>query len=277
MGAAYRLVTSEFFQNTGLARRFTMLMGRIADLKVPGWLLRTVIRQYIKRNSIDMSDFGVDLRNYRTFNQFFTRALLPGSRLFWGDISSPAEGLITAAGPFTQQQLFHVKGSFYPLDELLGKPGPDNGSFATIYLSPADYHRVHTPFDCTILSIRHLHGNLRTVNPVQLRNNPLLYCQNERVVLEGDSGFGPFFLVLVGAIVVGKIKLSFIEGFTRGFNMTNLSLSLTKGDEIGCFELGSTVILVMQNELLSRAEPLSGKHFKLGQSLISEQFHPILP
>lgn len=267
MGMVYRLVTSDFFQRTGLARGLNTRVGRLADRRLPGWLLRAIIRKYIRMNRIDMADFEDDLSKYTTFNQFFTRKLRPGCRPHGEGITAPADGVVTAVGAFHSAQLFHVKGSDYPLEELLGKPGFDSGSFATIYLSPADYHRVHAPLDGTVTAIRHLDGAVRTVNPAHLHNHPQLYCTNERVVLEGESDTGKFFLILVGALVVGRIGISLVANFGKGYSQENLSIPIIKGDEIGLFEMGSTVILVLDNHTLQSAEHLTGQHIKLGTSL----------
>jgi phosphatidylserine decarboxylase len=264
MGIIYRFVTSGFFLRTGLARGLTNLVGWLADRRLPAWLLHPLIRQYILKNQVDMSDFGADLHLYPTFNKFFTRPLLPGRRKQGDGITAPADGVVTAAGLFSEHRLFHVKGSDYPLQELLGKPGFDTGSFATIYLSPADYHRVHAPFDCTITAIRHLHGAVRTVNPDFLTKHPLLYCHNERVVLEGDSPHGKFFLILVGALVVARIRIGIVEGFAKGYVNESLSISLNKGDEIGLFEMGSTVVLVLESDALQHGASFTGRHVKMG-------------
>jgi phosphatidylserine decarboxylase len=267
MGILYRLATSEFFQHTGLARGLNTRAGRLADRRLPGWLLQAIIRKYIRMNQVDMSDFEDDLSKYTTFNQFFIRRLRPGCRPQGVGITAPADGTVTAAGTFHVAQLFHVKGSEYPLEELLQTPGFDQGSFANIYLSPADYHRVHAPFDGTVTAIRHLDGAVRTVNPAHLHKHPQLYCTNERVVLEGESDTGKFFLVLVGALVVGRIAISLVDDFQKGFSRENLSISIAKGDEIGLFEMGSTVILVLDNHTLQPAERLTGHPIKLGNSL----------
>ncbi len=269
MVIVYCMVTSEFFQRTGLARGLTTLTGWLADARLPGWLLRPVIRKYIRIHGVNMEEHQIDLRHYRTFNRFFTRSLLPGCQKQGEGITAPADGMVTAAGSFVGQQLFHVKGRHYPLVDLLGKPGFESGSFATIYLSPADYHRVHAPFDCTINAIRHLHGRVQTVNPARIRKDPLLYCRNERVVLEGTSEYGCFFLVLVGAIVVGRIRISMVDDFHKGYHATGLSIVMHKGDETGLFEIGSTVILVMENNILEPAHTFTGRHFRVGECLIN--------
>lgn len=267
MGVIHRIVTSAIFQRTGLARRFTTLMGRFADRRLPGWLLHAIIRKYIRINRVNMSDFVSDLSKYLTFNQFFSRPLLPGVRLQSEGINSPADGVMSAAGNFQNRHLFHVKGSYYPLDKLLGKPGFNIGSFATIYLSPANYHRVHAPFDGIINAIRHLHGKIQTVNPDQLSKDPMLYCTNERVVLEGVSEYGKFFMVLVGAVVVGRIKISITDRFGKGFSEENLSIPISKGNEIGLFEMGSTVIIILNNNHLSEASKYTGMSIEIGNSL----------
>jgi len=267
MGIIYRFVTSGFFLRTGMARGLTNLVGWVADRRLPSWMLHRLIRKYIAKNGVDMTDFASDLHLYPTFNRFFTRPLLPGRRVQGEGITAPAGGVVTAAGAFSEHQLFHVKGSDYPQEELLRKPGFATGSFATIYLSPADYHRVHAPFNCTITAIRHLHGGVRTVNPDFLEKEPLLYCRNERVVLEGNAAHGKFYMVLVGALVVARIRIGIVEGFGKGYVNESLSITLAKGDEIGMFEMGSTVVLVLESDALKPAAAFTGKHLKLGTSM----------
>jgi phosphatidylserine decarboxylase len=267
MGIMYRLVTSRFFQRSGLAIRLNTLMGRFADWRKPSWVIRMVIRRYIRRYGINMDEYCNGIETFRSFNQFFTRPLQPWARTFAHGIASPAEGVITAAGNFTNHQLFHVKGNHYPLPELLQTPCFSSGSFVTIYLSPADYHRVHAPFDCTIHSIRYINGFVHTVDPAFAKKIPELYCNNERVVLQGDSEYGNFFLILVGSLVVGRIRLKIVENFHKGYAVADLSLRLAMGDEIGLFELGSTVLLIMEKEHLSGAAMLTESHLKLGEPL----------
>jgi phosphatidylserine decarboxylase len=267
MEIMYRLVTSRFFQRSGLARGLNTLMGRFADWRKPSWVIRMVIRRYIRRYGINMDEYCNGIETFRSFNQFFTRPLQPWARTFAHGIASPAEGVITAAGNFTNHQLFHVKGNHYPLPELLQTPCFSSGSFVTIYLSPADYHRVHAPFDCTIHSIRHINGFVHTVDPAFAKKIPELYCRNERVVLQGASAFGRFFLVMVGALVVGRIRLNPRLTPGKGEAAGILSHELLKGEEIGWFELGSTVLLIMEKEHLSGAAMLTESHIKLGEPL----------
>ncbi len=267
MGLLYRLVTSYAFQRTGLARGLTTFVGWLADRRLPKWILLPVIRKYIRVNGIDMSQYQGDPESFSTFNRFFTRALKPGCRIQGNGVTSPADGVVTAAGTFTESMLFHVKGNSYPLTELLRSAWPDTGSFVTVYLSPADYHRVHTPFNCTVTSIRHLHGEVRTVDPAYVLKHPGLYCTNERVVVEGTSPYGKFCLVLVGALVVGRITLSIVDKINKGGTMENLNIELEKGAELGMFEMGSTVVLVMESDALKNTGRLTGEHVLLGTTI----------
>lgn len=247
----------------------TSFMGYMAERRMPKPLLKPFLKFYIRRFKIDMSEYTDDLNLFLSFNSFFTRGFKSGMRSFSEDgIASPAEGMLISGGLIEEGQLFHVKGKSYPVERLLDKKVSfKNGSFATIYLSPADYHRVHAPFNCTIKSIRHLPGKLKTVNPRCLKKDDLLYCKNERVILEGSSSFGNFYIVMIGAIVVGKIKLSILPEFGVGFNSQDISIDIEKGQELGCFELGSTVVLILENDQLQDVFDLTGRRVKLGENI----------
>lgn len=264
------MINSDTIQRMGVPRGITWFMGLLAACKFPVWLMKRVVRRYIRAYNINMDEYEYEPARYTSFNAFFTRHFKPGMRNFAEGVASPAEGLITAAGSFDKGQLFHVKGSYYPVSALLNQEVHiAEGSFATIYLSPADYHRVHAPFDCTVTRIDYRRGKLKTVKPGQVSKEPLLYCENDRVIIEGISEYGRFFMVLVGAVVVGKIKLAFIDGVRKGCFFDNLQTDLIKGEEAGLFELGSTVILLFENDTLAKAELLEGKHVLLGESLLN--------
>lgn len=263
------MINSDIIQRIGIARAITGILGLLAYCRFPAWLMKRVVRRYIRAYNINMDEFEYDPARFTSFNTFFTRHFKPGMRIFAEGVASPAEGLITAAGSFSEGQLFHVKGSYYPVSALLNQEVQfAEGSFATIYLSPADYHRVHAPFDCTVNRIDYRRGKLKTVKPGQVGKEPLLYCENDRVIIEGVSEYGRFYMVLVGAVVVGRIRLAFIDGVRKGCFFDNLQTDLVKGEEAGLFELGSTVILLFENDTLAKAELLEGKHVLLGESLV---------
>jgi len=244
-------------------------MGRLSSGKMPANVLRRAIKSYIRAYHIDMNQFDIDLKKVKTFNQFFTRPLKPGMRRFEGQIAAFSDGFISAFGPIIDQQLFQVKGSNYLLSELLQEENIFiSGSFATIYLSPADYHRIHMPFDGTITSIKHIPGKLYSVNKKTVSRISKLYCRNERTVLSGTSAFGAFHLILVGAIVVGRIVLSFTDLKPVKGIAIPVNHSLKQGDELGWFELGSTVVLVMESQHLAELAYHPHQKIQLGNKLV---------
>lgn len=243
-------------------------MGRMSSGKMPANVLRRAIKAYIRAYRIDMSQFDIDLKQVKTFNQFFTRPLKPGMRRFEGKIASCSDGFISAFGPVVDNQLFQVKGSNYKLTDLLQEKNSfTSGSFATIYLSPADYHRVHMPFDGTITSIKHIPGKLYSVNKKTVSRISELYCRNERTVLSGTSEFGAFHIILVGAIVVGRIVLSFTTLKPEKGIPLPVNYTLKQGDELGWFELGSTVVLVIEGQQLSNLSYHPHQKIQLGNKL----------
>lgn len=251
MGIIQRSLTSTTFQRMVNQKKLSAFMGWLSSKNMPHGVLKSVIRQFIRTNRIDMSQYEFNFNTVKTFNEFFIRRLKPGKRVFDGKISSGADGFVSAFGPIKNNQLFQVKGKYFPLKEILGqKENFENGSFVTIYLSPADYHRVHMPFDGTITSIKKIPGKLFSVNKKTVEKISNLYCKNERIVLQGDSEFGRFYLVMVGAIVVGKIKLSFTDIILKFNELISVEIPLKQGEEVGYFELGSTILIIMEADML---------------------------
>lgn len=268
MSAIHRSINSTTLQKIVNQKRLSAFFGRLSSGRVPRRVLRRAINAYIRAYKIDMSQFDIDLNQVKNFNQFFTRPLKNGARSFEGSISAFSDGFISAFGEIKDNQLFQVKGSNYMLNDLLQENNSfQAGSFATIYLSPADYHRVHMPFDAKITSIRQIPGKLYSVNKKTVNRVPNLYCRNERVVISGNSVFGEFHMILVGAIVVGKIVLSFFPEPLAVNSSLIVNYELKKGDELGYFELGSTVILVMDSNHLSQLPFHPHQKIKLGNPL----------
>lgn len=278
MSKLFKILSKPTFQNLIGKKRTSRFVGKLADKKNLRKVLRAVVKRYIKAYDIDMSDYELDVEKTKHFNDFFTRRFKPGKRVFTGIVSSPVEGYISAYGSVDKGKLLQVKGSEYELNELLGEKCrfENSGSYATLYLSPADYHRVHAPFDMKLKRVKYIPGTLYSVSEHCIRNRSRLYCRNERVILEGTSSLGEFYIVLVGAIIVGRIKLSFDELFSGNMRKAkgtitelNPPLEMNKGDELAYFELGSTVILIMQNIDFSTQKYEENKRIILGQSLIS--------
>jgi phosphatidylserine decarboxylase len=235
-------------------------MGVLGSLRLPGWALRPVLRSYARHFGVDMSEAERPLEAYRSFNDFFTRALKPGLRAVEPDpsaIVSPVDGRVYASGAVSGGTILQAKGVPYALAEFLGSADDarafEGGSFATMYLSPRDYHRIHWPFDASVLRVRHLPGDLWPVNDAAVAGVPRLFARNERVVALGTvSGGAPFAMTPVGALNVGSIRLTFHEvrtNRTGRHDPTTTDLAparaARRGEEFGRFEFGSAVVLLL--------------------------------
>lgn len=268
MNFIQNILTSITFQKLVNQKKISAFFGWLSNAHIPPRLLRRVIRKFIKTHQIDISQYDFDITKVKSFNEFFIRKLKSGQRVFDGKICSSVDGFISSFGPISHNQLFQVKGNYYPLEMLLNQEESfHNGSFITTYLSPADYHRVHVPFDATITKVKKIPGKLYSVNKKTIETIDKVYCRNERIVLEGIASFGKFYLVLVGAIVVGKIKLSFTNQILK-FNETySYNISLKQGDEVGYFELGSTVLLILESNDLANLKFSPHQKIHLGDKL----------
>lgn len=248
-----------------------------------GALVPYAIRQFCSSFRVDLEEALEAPASYRTFNQFFTRALRPDARAIAPDLGivvSPADGAISQLGPLTDGQLIQAKGKTFAARDLLA--GNDalaarvnSGCFAIVYLSPGDYHRVHAPFDCTVRSITYVPGRLFSVNDRTSQIIQGLYARNERVVLECDSEWGPCAIVMVGAMLVSAMELNCCDlpalaRDARGVARLPLSEAVpyTRGAEIGRFNMGSTVILVLPPGAPDwRADLANGVPVRMGESL----------
>lgn len=231
------------------------------NLRLKNWLIERAIKAF----DINIDEAASsDINDYENFNSFFTRALKDGVRPIDADsntIVSPADGSVSQAGPINHHRIIQAKGSDYSASRLLGNSEQaksyDNGSFATIYLSPRDYHRVHIPAAGKLLSTRYIPGDLFSVNDQTAQALPNLFARNERLVCEFESEIGNFAVVFVGAMLVAGIETVWGgfetpgPGAVRETDFSDQSLSFMKGDEIGRFKFGSTVILLFQNQKTS--------------------------
>ncbi|MCJ0763115.1 archaetidylserine decarboxylase [Variovorax terrae] len=242
-------------------RALTVFGGFVAGAR-GGAATTWLIGWFIKRYGVNMAEAAQpDIRSYPTFNEFFTRALKPDARpLAKADLICPVDGAISQFGAIRAGQIFQAKGHDYSAEALLGGDSQlaarfAEGSFATLYLSPRDYHRIHMPCDGRLVSMTHVPGALFSVNPQTARGVPGLFARNERVVcvfepLEGSSG-RPFVLVLVGATIVGSMATAW-HGIVnpprvqeiRTWRYEDRQLILRQGEEMGRFLLGSTVVLL---------------------------------
>jgi phosphatidylserine decarboxylase len=222
-------------------------------------MLRVAMRAYCRAYSIDLDDYEVPEGGFPTFDAFFTRHLKPGLRPLDPEtdaLLSPADGRVEDIGQIEEGAKLTIKGHSYTVAELLADRWAaslyDKGQFAVVYLSPRDYHRVHAPVDGCVRAVRHVPGSLFPVNSIGLQHIPRLFARNERVVIEQSStAHGPVTSVMVGAIGVGRISLAFdselITNNGRAYGeriyLGQEGPLLRRGDELGTFHLGSTVIL----------------------------------
>ena len=241
------------------------LIAKAAESKIP-WLKNALINRAISAFNINMDEaLSNDINDYENFNAFFTRALKEGVRPLNTDadsIACPADGAISQAGPISKNKILQAKGIDYSVGRLLGDSTEaklyEDGSFATIYLSPRDYHRVHIPLAGKLMSTRYIPGELFSVNDQTAQALPGLFARNERLVCEFESEeVGTFAVIFVGAMLVAGIETVW-GGFetpgpdaVRETDFSDQSLSFMKGDEIGRFKFGSTVIMLFQNQKTS--------------------------
>lgn len=259
-------------------------MGRFAASE-SGGLTTAFINWFIKQYKIDMSEAEREnAQEYRTFNEFFTRALKPGLRpVSDADVVLPVDGCVSQLGPMKSGRLIQAKGHDYSAFTLLGgdkeraKPYA-NGHFATIYLAPKDYHRIHMPMDATLREMVYVPGDLFSVNPLTAQNVPGLFARNERVAAIFDTENGPMAMVLVGATIVASIETTWHGTVTPPSNQLDSwdypasgddAITFKKGDEMGRFKLGSTVVMLFGDDMLKAFEPHleEGVVTRLGQPM----------
>lgn len=235
----------------------TTLAGCFANWQ-GGAMTECVIRWFVRRYGVNMDEAAnPDIASYATFNDFFTRALKVGVRpLAKARLICPVDGAISQLGVIVRDQLFQAKGHHYSTTALLGGDASlaarfENGHFATLYLSPRDYHRIHMPCAGRLMRMIHVPGDLFSVNPTTAAGVPGLFARNERVVCVFDSSDGPFVLVLVGATIVGSMATTWHgvvnpprPGALREWSYPDRGIRLAQGEEMGRFLLGSTVVLL---------------------------------
>ncbi|MDX5363568.1 MAG: archaetidylserine decarboxylase [Pseudazoarcus pumilus] len=262
-------------------RALTMLMGRLAALE-GGAATTAVIRWFIRRYGVNMGEAAnPDVTAYASFNEFFTRPLREDARpLAPADFVCPVDGAISQCGPLDGERLVQAKGHDYTATALLGGNRElaaqfREGSFATLYLSPRDYHRIHMPCTGRLRSMVHVPGDLFSVNPLTARAVPGLFARNERVVCVFDSEHGPFALVLVGATIVGSMATVWHgvvnpprPGVVREWSYANGEVTLERGAEMGRFLLGSTVVMLFPRDALVLASDWeAGRPVRMGEAM----------
>jgi phosphatidylserine decarboxylase len=245
------------------------------------WFKNALIRGFLTLFDVDMQDaVEIDALRYPSFNEFFTRALRPETRPFApaaGAICSPVDGTVSECGAIDGNSLLQAKGRHYTLEDLLaGRPWArsfEGGSFATIYLAPFNYHRIHMPVSGRLVETWYVPGRLFSVNALTARFVPRLFARNERIVSLFDTQAGAFALVMVGALNVGSMATVWAGDIAPAARrvltqVPNTGLTLAKGAELGRFNMGSTVIMLFEPKRARwRASLSSGLEVRLGETL----------
>jgi phosphatidylserine decarboxylase len=267
----------------------TVLAGKFASARLGG-LTTAVIRRFVARYGVSMQEAAdPDIASYASFNEFFTRPLREGARpLADADFICPVDGAISQFGAIERDSIFQAKGHSYTTTALVGGDADlaaqfADGSFATLYLSPKDYHRIHMPCAGRLRRMIYVPGELFSVNPVTARGVPGLFARNERVVCvfdgEPSDGMpGPFVLTLVGATIVGSMATVWHgivnpprSGSVREWHYDGQEVSLQKGQEMGRFLLGSTVVMLFPKATLNfNPEWEPTKAIRMGETMGSK-------
>ena len=252
----------------------------VANSRAP-WT-RGIIPWFIRKYGVDMSEAArPDPADYACFNDFFTRALRAGARpLADSPFVSPVDGTVIDCVKLSGDTLLQVKGHPYSARALVGGDAAlverfDGGQAISIYLSPKDYHRVHMPCSGRLRRMIHVPGSLYSVNPATVAGVPGLFARNERVVCVFDSDFGPFVLTLVGAMVVGSMQTVWHglinpprTGKLREWRYDDQDIRLARGEEMGRFLLGSTVVMLFPRGALQvRADWVPGRAVRMGEAM----------
>lgn len=284
---------STYLQRVKIALHY--LLPQLAITRAAGWLAEQkwgivthfIIKLFAKQYKVDLSEAAkTEPSDYATFNEFFIRELKEGARPINNELNTlclPADGKVSESGEISDDRLLQAKGHHFTLATLLANDEEmaakfKNGTFITTYLSPSDYHRVHMPYDATLRKMIYVPGELYSVNPFLAEHVPNLFARNERVICEFDTAFGPMIQILVGATITASMSTVWAgvinppranevvsyEYLTEGAT----AVSLKKGDEMGAFRLGSTVInLFPKNSVELEAHLQAGEATRMGEKL----------
>ncbi len=259
----------------------TRLVGLFAGAKLGG-LTTLMIEQFIKHYQINTKEMMGKIKDYKTFNAFFSRPLIPNARPInynTDAVTYPVDGKISQFGKIEDKFLFQAKNHYYTTEALLADAKEaatfQNGDFITIYLSPKDYHRVHIPFDGTLDKMIHVPGDLFSVNPFNAKHIPELFARNERVVCYFNTSIGRMAVVFVGATIVRSIATAWAGTVAPNKNKdisiyeyAARNLSFPKGSEIGKFFMGSTVICLFEKDKINFNEDMQpGQPTRMGMQM----------
>jgi len=262
-------------------RLLTQFAGKVANWRA-GALTHAIVRRFVAKYGVNMAEAADPrIESYPTFNEFFTRPLREGSRpIAAADFVCPVDAAISQFGPIEHDQIFQAKGHSYSTRALVGGDQQlahqfDHGHFATLYLAPKDYHRIHMPCEGRLTRMIYIPGDLFSVNPLTARHVPSLFARNERVVCVFDTAHGSFVNVLVGATIVGSVATVW-HGIVnpprtrdiREWRYDDKEIVLAKGAEMGRFLLGSTVVMLFpKNVVTFNADWAPTRPVKLGEAM----------
>lgn len=273
-----------FFQHIAPQHLLSRSLGLLAASKKVG-LKNFIIKKFIAKYGVNMAEaLHPDAEDYVSFNDFFTRELKPGSRPIadaQNAIACPADGLVSACGNIEKGKLLQAKGKQFSLLNLLGGDNKraqvfEEGNFATVYLSPKDYHRVHMPLSGTLTEMVFIPGKLFSVNQTTSENIPELFARNERVVCIFETEVGPMAVILVGAMIVasietvwaGQIAPSKQKLYVEDYSQHHPPIHIAKGDEIGRFKLGSTALVLFGPGVMQWSETTEeNASIRMGETL----------
>lgn len=257
-----------------IRNKTSRVAGLFAEFKHPKFYVNWVIEKWKKVYNISMDEYVIPDGGFQNFNEFFTRKLKPECRPILDGIVSPVDCSIFDYGYITPLKRIHVKGRMYNVHELTNEEESDMQSYCVFYLSPCNYHRVHACFDMKINKITYHPGTLFSVKEKTIKKRERVYCKNERIILHGDSDYGKFQFIFVGAMMVGKVKLSFEKNIETNikkgkyFKYTfDTYKEIKKGEELGYFEMGSSVILLLENNYLANIFFRVDENVKMGESI----------
>jgi len=254
------------------------LMFRFARIEVV-WIKNSLTRWFIKKYQVNLDEAeSANVEDYVSFNEFFSRRLKPKSRpISSAIVVAPVDGIVSQSGYIKNSQIIQAKGHHFDVSQLLAGeslPKLENGQFSTIYLSPKDYHRVHMSFDAKLVSMRYVPGSLFSVNQNTVNKVNGIFARNERLVCRFKTSFGEVVFVLVGAIFVGSMQTSWQGQITppygklvKLYDYSDKEFELNKGDELGRFNMGSTVIILLP-EGAPELKLHSGQVLRMGQSVV---------
>jgi phosphatidylserine decarboxylase len=256
--------------------------GKFASKEFPSWFQSIVNQSYVSLMGLDMSEFHAP-SSYKTLNKLFTRHLREPRKfsLAAEDFISPCDSLISECGKLVDDYALQIKGMRYKTDELLGKNFTQeekeivhNGDFINFYLSPKDYHRYHIPTNLKVLKAVHIPGKFYPVNFPSLKKRLNLFIENERVVIKCETMEGKiFYMVLVSALNVGVMQVNFEPRIQTNADVAEEkvyefdNLYLDKGDDFGCFEMGSTIVILSEKDMFSEILVKAGDKVKFGDTI----------